>query len=156
MPTILSAPLLAANKRFAIAAARFNQLVTDPLIAGAIDTLVRHGAHPDDITIAWVPGAFELPAAARRLARPGSPFAAVICLGCVIRGQTPHFDYVASGAATGIAQAGAQSDVPVIFGVLTTETLEQAVDRAGAKAGNKGADAALAAIEMANLLPMLP
>ena len=156
MPTILSAPLVATGQRFAIAAARFNQLVVDRLIEGAIDTLVRHGAAPDDITIAWVPGAFELPIAARRLARPGSEFAAVICLGCVIRGQTPHFDLVCSTAATGIAQAAAQSDVPVTFGVLTTDSLEQALDRSGAKAGNKGADAALAAIELANLLPLLP
>ena len=155
MPTILSAPLVATDKRFAIVASRFNQLVTDKLIEGCVDALVRHGARPDDVTIAWVPGAFELPAAARRLARSGSPYAAVICLGCVIRGQTAHFEYVAGAAATGIAQASAQSEVPVIFGVLTTETLEQALDRAGAKAGNKGADAALAAIEMANLLPLL-
>lgn len=157
MPNVLSASLVASSRRFAIAASRFNELVSDRLVGGCIEALVRHGASPDDITVAWVPGAFELPTVARRLAAAKKPrFDAVICLGCVIRGETAHFEHVAGGAASGIAQVGAHSDVPVIFGVLTTDNLDQALDRAGAKAGNKGAEAALAAIEMANLMAMLP
>lgn len=152
----ISAPLSAAGKRFAIVAARFNTIVVERLVEGAVDGLIRHGASPDAITIAWVPGAFELPLAARRLSRKGAPFDAVIALGCVIRGETPHFDFVAGEAANGIARAAELSEIPVVFGVLTTEDMHQAIDRAGGKAGNKGWDAALAAVEMANLLPLLP
>lgn len=134
-----------------IVAARFNEFITGKLLEGARDALVRHGADPDDIDVAWVPGAYEIPITARRLAATGH-YDAVICLGCVIRGATPHFDYVAAEAAKGVAQVALASDVPVIFGVLTTDTIEQAIERAGTKAGNKGADAAVAALEMANLL----
>ena len=141
--------------RFAIAVSRFNEFITSRLLAGAVDVLQRHGCREEDITCAHVPGAFDLPLIAQRLAGCGQ-FDAVICLGCVIRGHTPHFEYVASEAAKGIAQAGLSTGVPTTFGVITADTLEQAVDRAGAKAGNKGADAALSAIELVNLLKQLP
>ncbi|TWT40022.1 6,7-dimethyl-8-ribityllumazine synthase [Phycisphaerae bacterium RAS1] len=154
MPTTISAKLDASPHAFAIVAARFNEFITARLIDGATDTLIRHGAKENAITCAWVPGSWELPLAAQKLAASGR-FAAIICVGCVIRGQTPHFEYVAGEAAKGIAQASLSTGVPVSFGVITAESLEQAIDRAGGKAGNKGADAALAAIEMANLLPLL-
>jgi 6,7-dimethyl-8-ribityllumazine synthase len=141
--------------RFAIVAARFNALVTQALLAGCRDTFARHGVSDDRIDVAWVPGSFEIPLAARRLAESGR-YAAVVCLGCVIRGETGHYDHVAGQTAAGILQAGLATGRPVIFGVLTTETVEQALDRAGLKAGNKGSDAALAAIEMVNLLDQLP
>ncbi len=140
--------------RVGIVVARFNEFVTRPLLDGALDTLRRHGVAEGDIDVAWVPGSFEIPLVARRMAE-GGRYDAVICLGAVIRGQTPHFEYVAANMASGIARAGYESGVPVIFGVLTTNTVEEAVDRAGAKAGNKGRDAALAAIEVADLLRQL-
>jgi 6,7-dimethyl-8-ribityllumazine synthase len=146
--------LRAEGKRFAIVASRFNGFVVERLVEGARGTLERLGASPDAIWVAHVPGAFEIPAVAGRLARSGK-FDAVICVGAVIRGDTPHFDYVAGEAAKGIAQAARENQVPVIFGVLTTDTVDQAVERAGAKAGNKGAEAAAAAVEMASLYDAL-
>ena len=140
--------------RVGLVVARFNEFVTQTLLDGARDTLRRYGVADGDIDVAWVPGSFEIPLVARRMAE-GGRYDAVICLGAVIRGQTPHFEYVAATMASGIARAGYESGVPVIFGVLTTNTVEEAVDRAGAKAGNKGRDAALAAIEMASLLRQL-
>jgi 6,7-dimethyl-8-ribityllumazine synthase len=146
--------LKAEGKRFAIVAARFNDLIVEQLVRGAVGALDKLGARENDITVAWVPGAFEIPGVARRLALSGK-FDAVICLGCVIRGATPHFDFVAGEAARGIALAAREAPVPVIFGVLTTETIEQAIERAGTKAGNKGADAAMAAVQMSNLRSLL-
>ena len=140
--------------RIALVAARFNGHIVDALIAGARDTLVRHGVNDDAIDLLRVPGAFELGPVAARLAASGK-YAAVIALGCVIRGATAHFEYVAGAAANGIAQAAQAGRVPVIFGVLTTENIEQAIERAGTKAGNRGADAALAAIEMIDLYAKL-
>ena len=135
----------------AIAASRFNRLVTDPLVAGAVEELRRHGVAEDDVDLAWVPGAFELPLAAERLAASGR-YAAVVAVGAVVRGATPHFDHVAGQAAAGLAAVGRATGVPVAFGVLTCDTMEQALDRAGGKAGNKGAEAAVCALEMAGLL----
>ncbi len=141
--------------RFALVAARFNQFVVERLVEGARDALKRHGVAEDAIDLAWVPGSFEIPLVARRLAGSGR-YAAVVCLGAVIRGDTDHYDHVAGGAVSGIAQAALATGVPVLFGILTCDTLEQAINRAGAKAGNKGFEAALAAIEMVNLLQQLP
>ncbi len=138
------------GRRFGIVVGRFNELVTRPLLMGARDCLVRHGVADDDIEAVWVPGAWEIPGALRRLSQLGR-FDALIALGAVIRGGTPHFDYVAGGCANGVAAVGASADVPVIFGVLTTDTIEQAIERAGTKAGNKGWDAAMTAIEMTDL-----
>lgn len=146
----IAGDLRSDKQRFAILVGRFNEFVSSRLLGGCIDTLKRHGCTDNNITVVWVPGAWELPLMAKRLAARGG-YEAVICLGCVIRGDTPHFDYVAGEAAKGIAQASLETGVPVVFGVLTSDTLEQAVQRAGAKGGNKGADAALTAIEMANL-----
>jgi 6,7-dimethyl-8-ribityllumazine synthase len=143
------------GRRVAIAVARFNELVTGKLLRGALDCLRANDVDEDDLVVAWVPGAFELPLLARRLAGSGS-YDAVICLGAVIRGETPHFDHVAEQAATGIRDATAETGVPVIFGVLTTDTLDQAMDRAGGKHGNKGWDAAMAAMETASVLEQLP
>lgn len=151
---VLEGKLVAGKGKFAIVAARFNEFIVSKLIAGAEDTLVRHGVDTDDITLAWVPGAFEIPLAAQKLAQSGQ-YCAVICLGAVIRGSTTHYDYVCNEVSKGIAQVGLQTGVPVLFGVVTTENLEQAIERAGTKAGNKGADAALAALELADLLPQL-
>ena len=144
----------APTGRFAVVAGRFNALVTESLQAACRDTLVRHGVPADSIDVAWVPGSFEIPLVASKMAATGR-YSAVICLGCVIRGETAHFDHVAGQAASGVMQASLSTGVPVIFGILTTETVEQALDRAGLKGGNKGADAALAAIEMVNLLAKL-
>jgi 6,7-dimethyl-8-ribityllumazine synthase len=141
--------------RLAVACSRFNRLVTDRLLDGAYDGLVRHGVDPSSITVAWAPGAFELPLVARRLAASGE-VDAVICLGAVIRGATDHYEHVAGQCAAGLQRAQLDTGVPVLFGVLTTETVEQAIERAGSKAGNKGFDVALAAIEMADLLRQLP
>lgn len=149
-----SGMLRGEGRRFGIVIGRFNELVTRQLLAGARDCLVRHGVSDDDIEAVWVPGAWEIPAALRRLARSGR-FDALIALGAVIRGGTPHFDYVAGHAASGVAAVGADSDLPVVFGVLTTDSIEQAIERAGTKAGNKGWDAALAALEMADLFARL-
>jgi 6,7-dimethyl-8-ribityllumazine synthase len=141
--------------KFGIVVSRFNDFVGDKLREGAMDCLGRHGVDEDDVTIVLVPGSFELPLVAKRLAGSGS-FDAVLCLGALIRGHTPHFDYIAAEATKGVAQASLDTGVPIMFGVITADTLEQAIDRAGAKAGNKGYDAALAGLEMANLLKSLP
>ncbi len=154
MTKVISAKLEAGPYRFALVVARFNEFITSKLVDGAVDALVRHGADRENITQVWVPGSFELPLAAQKLARSGE-YAAVVCLGCLIRGQTPHFEYIASECAKGIAQVSLGTEVPVTFGVITADSLEQAIDRAGTKAGNKGADAALAAVEMVNLLAAL-
>src|SRR5579862_1799177 len=141
--------------RVALICARFNDLITERLLAGALDALERHDVDGDSITVAWVPGAFELPVVSKRLAASGD-YDAIVCLGAVIRGATGHYDQVANQCAAGLARASLDTGVPVIFGVLTTDTIEQAIERAGAKAGNKGADAAVSAIEMADLLRQLP
>jgi 6,7-dimethyl-8-ribityllumazine synthase len=150
MPKTIQGSMIATGKKFAIVASRFNEFITSKLIDGAVDTLVRHGAQEAAIEIVWVPGAFEIPAVAKRLAAR-KKHDALLCLGCVIRGATPHFDYIAAEASKGIASVGMQSDIPVVFGVLTTDNIEQAIERAGTKVGNKGADAAMAAIELLNL-----
>jgi 6,7-dimethyl-8-ribityllumazine synthase len=150
MRKVLQGTMNAAGKRVEIVASRFNEFITTKLIEGAVDTLVRHGVQEEQIEIVWVPGAFEIPAVARRLAKKRKQDA-IICLGCVIRGDTPHFDYIAAEASKGIASVGFESDIPVVFGVLTTDNIEQAIERAGTKAGNKGADAASAAIELMSL-----
>ncbi len=146
--------LIASGLKFGIVVGRFNDFISSKLLSGAIDGLVRHGADESDITVTWVPGAFEIPIAAQKMAN-SSKYAAVICVGAVIRGSTPHFDYVAGEVSKGIARISLDTGVPVIFGVLTTDTIEQAIERAGTKAGNKGYDAAVTAIEMANLLNQL-
>jgi 6,7-dimethyl-8-ribityllumazine synthase len=153
-PKIIEGELLARDLRFAMIAARFNDFVVEPLIRGALDALRRHGVADKQIDIVRVPGAFDIPIVARKLAL-SQRYEALIALGCVIRGQTPHFEYVAGECASGIARIALESGVPIAFGVLTTDNAEQAVDRAGGKAGNKGADAALVALEMANLLRRL-
>jgi 6,7-dimethyl-8-ribityllumazine synthase len=150
----LQGDLLARDLRFAIVASRFNEFIVDSLVRGAVDALLRHGASEKQIELIRVPGAFDLPLVVRRVAS-GKRCDAVIALGAVIRGGTPHFDYVAGQCASGLAQASQESGVPVAFGVLTTDTIEQAIERAGTKAGNKGVDAALCAIELANLLRRL-
>lgn len=150
MATILEGNLSAETNSFAIVVSRFNEFITKRLLDGALDCLRRHGARENSIDVAYCPGAFEIPQVAQQLARSGK-YNAVICLGCVIRGETPHFEYISQSVAQGIARVALASDTPVIFGVLTTDTLEQAIDRAGSKGGNKGWDAALSAIEMANL-----
>lgn len=154
MPTSIEGTLSAAGLRFAIVASRFNGLIVEPLVAGAIDAIVRSGGSADDVTIVRCPGAWELPQVVRAVVARGG-VDAVIALGAVIRGATPHFDYVAGEAARGIAGAAAGASTPVSFGVLTTDTIEQALERAGTKAGNKGFDAAFAAIELANLFRVL-
>jgi 6,7-dimethyl-8-ribityllumazine synthase len=151
LPKELSGDLNGQGLRVAVVVARFNELVTRPLLNAAIGTLTRHGVVDDDISIVWVPGAFELPVAANSLAKT-SRFDAIVCLGAVIRGETGHYEMVAGNAARGIAQVGIDTGVPTIFGVLTTETMEQALNRAGGKAGNMGANAAVAAIETARLV----
>ncbi|MBZ0137487.1 MAG: 6,7-dimethyl-8-ribityllumazine synthase [Planctomycetes bacterium] len=146
--------LNAGGAKFAIVASRFNDFLVKPLVEGALDAIHRHGGDLANVTLVWVPGAYEIPLAARRLAESGK-HDAVICLGAVVRGATPHFDFVAGEAAKGIAQAGMQTGVPCIFGVVTTDNLEQAIERCGTKAGNKGVDAAVTAIEMINLFKQL-
>jgi 6,7-dimethyl-8-ribityllumazine synthase len=143
-----------AGKKIAIVAARFNSLVVEPLVQGALDTLRRNGVRNEDVTLVWVPGCFELPVTVKRVATKGK-YDAVIALGAVIRGATPHFDYVAGQCAAGLQQAALSLDMPVTFGVLTCDTTEQAFERAGVKFGNKGTDAALTALEMANLFSQL-
>ncbi len=155
MPTLYEGTFAPPPGRFALVAARFNSAIVDPLLAGALDGLKRHGVADDAIDVVRVPGSFEIPLVAQRLAGSGK-YAAVICLGAVIRGETGHYDHVAGEAASGVARAALATGVPVIFGILTCDTLEQAVNRAGAKSGNKGFDAALAAIEMVNLVRQLP
>jgi 6,7-dimethyl-8-ribityllumazine synthase len=148
------AQLRGEGKRFGIVISRFNELITKQLLAGARDCLVRHGVADADIEAAWVPGAWEIPVALRALAKSGR-FDGLVALGAVIRGATPHFDHVAGGVASGVAAASLETGVPISFGVLTTDTIEQAIERAGTKAGNKGWEAALAALETANLLELL-
>jgi len=150
----LEGDLSARDLRFGIVAARFNDFIVDSLVRGAVDALLRHGASEKDITLVRVPGAWEIPWAVKKLVQ-SRRYDAILALGAVIRGATPHFDFVAGECVKGIAQAGLAGDTPVAFGVLTTDTIEQALERAGTKAGNKGADAAAAAIEMARLLPRL-
>lgn len=149
--TVFEGSLSGTGRRFAIVASRFNDTITNRLVEGATDGLRRHGVEADAIDVAWAPGAFELPLVAARLARTGN-YDAVITLGAVIRGATGHYDFVAGQAAAGVARAQMDSGVPVVFGVLTTDTIEQAVERSGTKAGNKGFESAVTAIEMANLL----
>jgi len=151
MVKIVEANLIAKGKKFGIIASRFNDFITKELVSGCLDTLTRHGANTEDLLVTWVPGAFEVPLLAQRLAKSKS-YDALICLGTVIRGSTPHFDYIASEVAKGVAKVSLDTGLPVIFGVITADTIEQAVERAGTKDGNKGRDAALSAIEMANLL----
>lgn len=146
--------LMANGMKFGIVAARFNEFIVSRLIGGAEDALLRHGAKEEDLTLAWVPGAFEIPTAAKQMALSGK-YDAVICLGAVIRGATSHYDYVCNEVSKGIAQVALETGVPVLFGVVTTENIEQAVERAGTKAGNKGYDAAVSAIEMVDLLKKL-
>ncbi|GHV26688.1 6,7-dimethyl-8-ribityllumazine synthase [Spirochaetia bacterium] len=150
MYTEIIGTLNGTGKRFALVVSRFNDFITSRLLEGALDCFARHGGTEEDLTVVRVPGAFEIPLTAAKLAKQGS-YDAVICLGAVIRGSTPHFDYVAAEASKGIAQAGMASGIPVIYGVLTTDTIEQAVERAGTKAGNRGWDAMVSALEMAEL-----
>ncbi len=152
--TVIEGMLTGRDRRFGIVVSRFNEFIGGKLLDGALDALRRHEVLTENISTAWCPGAFEIPLVAKRLAQSGR-FDAVICLGAVIRGSTPHFDYVAGEAAKGIAQVSLETGVPVAFGVLTTETIEQAIERAGTKAGNKGFEAAMTAIEMANLLKQM-
>ena len=152
---ILEGKVVAAEgMKVGIVAARFNEIIVNKLLGGAIDGLVRHGVEEENITAAWVPGAFEIPSICSRMAASGK-YDAVIALGCVIRGQTSHYDYVCNEVSKGVAQVGLQTGVPVLFGVVTTENIEQAIARAGSKAGNKGYDCALSAIEMVNLIKMM-
>jgi 6,7-dimethyl-8-ribityllumazine synthase len=154
MPRTFEGNLVSPKGRFAITVSRFNSFITEPLLAGALDALVRHGVADGDIDVYRCPGTFELPGVTRRVAQSGR-YAGVIALGCVIRGGTPHFEYVSAEVSKGIGQLAANSDCAVTFGVLTTDSVEQAVDRAGVKAGNKGAEAAVACIEMVNLYAVM-
>jgi len=154
MPKIIEGKLIAKGMKFGIVASRFNDFISGRLIDGAVDALTRAGAEEKDILIYKVPGAFELPAMAKKLAKTAK-FDAVICLGAVIRGATPHFEYISAEVTKGIASVGLETEVPVAFGVLTTDTIEQAIERAGAKSGNKGWDAAMSAIEMVDLFRKL-
>ena len=147
---ILEGQLLAEGLKIGIVVSRFNEFITSKLLSGAEDTLRRHGANGDDITVAWVPGAFEIPLIAKKMAKSGK-YDGIICLGAVIRGATSHYDYVCNEVSKGVALVNMETEVPTAFGVLTTENIEQAVERAGTKAGNKGSDAAMAVIEMVNL-----
>ena len=151
MANIIEGHISGKGLKFGIVVARFNEFITSKLLGGALDTLHRHEAKDEDVDVAWVPGAFEIPMVAKKMAESGQ-YDAVICLGTVIRGSTSHYDYVCNEVSKGIAQVGLSTGVPTIFGVLTTENIEQAIERAGTKAGNKGADGAMAAMEMANLL----
>lgn len=146
--------LISENQKYAIIVGRFNEFIGSKLLGGAIDTFIRHGVKKEDIEIVWVPGAFEMPLIAKKLAKTNK-YDAIVCLGAVIRGATAHFDYVSGEVTKGIASVSLETEVPVIFGVLTTDTIEQAIERAGTKAGNKGSEAAATAIEMANLLGQL-
>ncbi len=150
MPKIIEAKLLAEGKKFALIASRFNDFITDRLVSGAVDALLRSGAADSDIDIVKVPGCFEIPLIAKKMAQ--KDYNAIICLGAVIRGSTPHFEYISSEVTKGIAMVSLESSIPVIYGIITTDTIEQAIERAGTKAGNKGWNAAIAAIEMANLI----
>lgn len=154
MPKVIEGKLEAKGLRIGLLVSRFNSFIGDRLVEGAVDALLRHGAEKDDIVIVRVPGAFEIPPAAQKMVESGR-FDAIVCLGAVIRGATPHFDFVSAEVSKGVASVSMASGVPVAFGVLTTDTLEQAIERAGSKAGNKGFDAAMAAVEMANLYKAL-
>ena len=154
MPKIIEAKLQAEGKKFALVVSRFNDFITDKLLGGAVDGLLRSGARDKDVEIVKVPGAFEIPLMAKKMAATGR-YNAVICLGAVIRGTTPHFEYVSAEVSKGVAQIGLESEIPVIFGIVTTDTIEQAIERAGTKAGNKGWDAAITAVEMANLIEVV-
>jgi len=151
MAKVFEGNLLGGGLRFGLVVGRFNEFITNKLLSGALDALKRHGVEDQDVEVAWVPGAFELPMVAARMVSL-KRFDAVICLGAVIRGATPHFDYVAAEVSKGVAKVGLDSGVPTIFGVITADTIEQAIERAGTKAGNKGWDSAVTAIEMANLV----
>lgn len=150
MPKVIEGHLQAKDKKFAMVVSRFNELICRKLLEGALDCIARHGGNLDDVDIAWVPGSFEIPMAAKKFAQ-SNKYDAVICLGAVIRGATPHFEYIAAEVTKGIAQVALEAGIPVTYGVITPDTLEQALERAGTKAGNKGWDAALSAIEMADL-----
>ncbi|GAB6157708.1 6,7-dimethyl-8-ribityllumazine synthase [Desulfotomaculum varum] len=154
MPRVFEGHLLGQGLKFGIVVGRFNEFITNKLLSGALDALIRHGVAEQDVDIAWVPGAFEIPLAAKKMAAAGR-YDGVICLGAVIRGATPHFDYVAAEVSKGVAKVGLDAGLPVVFGVLTVDTIEQAIERAGTKAGNKGWEAANTAIEMANLMKSL-
>ena len=154
MANIIEGYISGKGLKFGIVAARFNEFIVSKLVGGALDTLHRHETADHDVDVAWVPGAFEIPLAAKKMAESGK-YDAILCLGAVIRGSTTHYDYVCNEASKGVAQVGLQTGVPTIFGVVTTENIEQAIERAGTKAGNKGADAAMAAMEMASLLGKL-
>ena len=154
MPKVYSGDLVSKGARYAIVVSRFNEFITSKLLEGCTDTLLRHGVKDEELSVVWVPGAFEIPFAAARLAR-GKKHDAVICLGALIRGATPHFDYVSAEVSKGIAAAGIESGLPVIYGIITADTIEQAFERAGTKAGNRGKDAAEAAVEMVNLCKRL-
>lgn len=154
MPKILEADLLAEGKKFAVVVSRFNDFITDRLLGGALDALKRSGARDEDIEVVKVPGSFEIPLIAKKMAGSGR-YNAVICLGAVIRGATPHFEYVSAEVSKGIAMVSLESGVPVIFGIVTTDTIEQAIERAGTKFGNKGWSAAITAVEMANLIEVV-
>ena len=154
MVKTIEGKLIVQDEKFCIVVARFNEFITSKLLSGAIDELTRHGAKEDNITVVWSPGAFEIPVLTKKLAKSGS-YDAIIALGAVIRGATPHFDYVSSEISKGVASVSLDTGVPVILGVLTTENIEQAIERAGTKSGNKGSDAAKAAIEMANLIKLV-
>lgn len=151
---VIQGNLIAEGLKFCIVVGRFNEFISSHLLSGCIDAIVRHGGEEEKIEVVWAPGSFEIPLVAQKAAQ-SKKYDAVICLGAVIRGGTPHFDYVAGEVSKGIASVSLNTGIPVIFGVLTTDTIEQAIERAGTKAGNKGADAALTAIEMANLLKTL-
>ena len=154
MPKFHEAKLIAEGKKFALVVSRFNDFITDKLLSGALDALIRSGASDEDIEVVKVPGAFEIPLLAQKMARTDR-FDAVICLGAVIRGSTPHFDYVSAEVSKGVAAVSMEAQIPVIFGVITVDTIEQAIERAGTKAGNKGWSAAIAAVEMANLFEIV-
>ena len=154
MPKTIEGYLSGENKKFAIIVSRFNEFISNKLLDGSMDCLLRHESDENDITVIWVPGSFEIPLVAKKTAQTNK-YDAVICLGAVIRGATPHFDYVAAEVSKGIALASMETEVPVIYGIITADTIEQAIERAGTKAGNKGWDAALTAIEMADLLKKL-
>jgi len=151
---VVQGDLIARDKKFAIVVSRFNEFITQKLLEGCTDTLLRHGVKEEAIEVVWTPGAFEIPMVALKVAQ-SKKFNSVICLGTIIRGSTPHFDFIASEVAKGVAQINLSTGVPVIFGVITAENIEQAIERAGTKEGNKGRDAALSAIEMANLVAQL-
>jgi 6,7-dimethyl-8-ribityllumazine synthase len=154
MPKFHEAKLIAEGKKFALVVSRFNDFITDKLLSGALDALIRSGTSDEDIEVVKVPGAFEIPVLAQKMART-KRFDAVICLGAVIKGSTPHFDYVSAEVSKGVAAVSMESGIPVIFGVITVDTIEQAIERAGTKAGNKGWSAAIAAVEMANLFEII-